>query len=97
MEKEVYRSTGITGEEGLSCGCTGVAARGRKLCPYAKALKSRLDDLLDDEKLTRKLYGSASPERHRVMGERLKAQEAFYGHLRGNPRRSRLRSGEDVA
>lgn len=82
MDTKSIPESRIRGEEGLSCGCSGVTSRGRKLCPYARSLKSRLDDLLDDEKLVRKLSGSASPERHRVMGERLKAQNAFYGHLR---------------
>lgn len=66
----------------MSCGCTGKAARGRKLCDEAARLQAGMRAAHAAEKEIREAHGSpAHPAAQQAMRERLRWKEAFYGHL----------------
>lgn len=80
MQEVSIPAQGVTGEEGM-CGCSGKASRGRVLCPEARAMKAEMGRLLELEFAAKDEFGPASPERKEIMFPRLRAKEAFYGHL----------------
>lgn len=67
----------------MGCGCTGRAARGRRLCPEGQRLQEAMRAAHRAEMETAARCGSpAHPEAQEAMRERLRRKHAFFGHLR---------------